>query len=136
MRVEATLRQKLQAVYRIQEFATLAGVTVRALRHYDRLGLLRPTARSGAGYRLSRESDLARFEQIIVLKFDSGPSDARARSVSRTTSTTLPTPLMQAPVVSGFSRTTHVMTAIEILARSKSRSCSHFNCRSSLSSDV
>jgi DNA-binding transcriptional MerR regulator len=56
-------------VYRIQEFARLAGVTVRALHHYDRLGLLKPSGRSGSGYRLYRDSDLARLEQIVVLKF-------------------------------------------------------------------
>src|SRR5262245_42338192 len=51
-----------------QEFAELAGVTVRALHHYDRLGLLRP-GRSHAGYRIYRERDLARLEQIVALKF-------------------------------------------------------------------
>jgi DNA-binding transcriptional MerR regulator len=63
------LKQKSKGVYRIQEFAKLAGVTVRALHHYDRVGLLTPTARSGAGYRLYRKSDLARLEQIVVLKY-------------------------------------------------------------------
>lgn len=56
-------------MYRIQEFATLAGVTVRALHHYDRLGLLKPSGRSNAGYRLYRDCDFARLEQIVVLKF-------------------------------------------------------------------
>ena len=56
-------------VYRIQEFATLAGVTVRALHHYDRLGLLKPSSRSSGGYRLYRDRDLVRLEQIVVLKF-------------------------------------------------------------------
>jgi DNA-binding transcriptional MerR regulator len=51
-----------------QEFAELAGVTVRTLHHYDRLGLLRPR-RSEAGYRVYRESDLKRLEQIVALKF-------------------------------------------------------------------
>lgn len=60
--------KKAQTVCRIQEFAKLAKVTVRALHHYDRLGLLTPTARSASGYRLYRESDLARLEQIVVLK--------------------------------------------------------------------
>ncbi len=46
----------------------MAGVTVRALHHYDRLGLLCP-GRSGAGYRVYREGDLARLEQIVALKF-------------------------------------------------------------------
>jgi hypothetical protein len=31
-----------ERTYRISEFALLAGVTVRALHHYDRLGLLKP----------------------------------------------------------------------------------------------
>jgi DNA-binding transcriptional MerR regulator len=54
--------------YRIKEFAELAGTTVRALHHYDRLGLLKPQ-RSGAGYRMYSLSDLQRLEQIVALKF-------------------------------------------------------------------
>src|SRR5262245_45440632 len=54
--------------YRVHEFAELAGVTVKALHHYDRLGLLKPE-RSNAGYRMYSERDLERLEQIIALKF-------------------------------------------------------------------
>ncbi len=57
------------AVYRAQEFAELAGVTVRALHHYDRLGLLKPSGRTNSGYRLYTDRDLVRLEQIVVLKF-------------------------------------------------------------------
>ena len=53
---------------RVQEFAELAGVTVRALHHYDRLGLLRPR-RSGTGYRMYSARDLQRLEQVVALKF-------------------------------------------------------------------
>jgi MerR family transcriptional regulator, thiopeptide resistance regulator len=56
-------------VYKVQEFAELAGVTVRALHHYDRLGLLKPGGRTQSGYRLYNDGDLARLEQIVVLKF-------------------------------------------------------------------
>ncbi len=56
-------------LYHVREFAELAGVTVRALHHYDRLGLLKPRLRSEAGYRLYSERDLLRLEQIVVLKF-------------------------------------------------------------------
>lgn len=55
--------------FKTREFAKLAGVTVRALHHYDRLGLLKPKHRSSAGYRLYSGSDFARLEQIVVLKF-------------------------------------------------------------------
>jgi MerR family transcriptional regulator, thiopeptide resistance regulator len=55
-------------MHRAREFADLTGVTVRTLHHYDRLGLLKPR-RSNSGYRLYRESDLERLEQIVALKF-------------------------------------------------------------------
>src|SRR4051812_11455105 len=54
--------------YRTRKFAQLAGVTVRALHHYDRLGLLKPQ-RTAAGYRIYSSRDLAALEQIVVLKF-------------------------------------------------------------------
>ena len=54
--------------YETAEFAALAGVTPRALRHYDRLGLLRPK-RSGAGYRMYAARDLEALEEIVALKF-------------------------------------------------------------------
>lgn len=57
-----------QQVFRVQAFADLAGVTVRALHHYDRLGLLRPK-RTRTGYRLYGVRDLERVEQIVALKF-------------------------------------------------------------------
>src|SRR5262249_57262771 len=54
--------------YKIHEFAELGAVTVKALRHYDRLGLLKPK-RTTCGYRMYAERDLERLEQIIALKF-------------------------------------------------------------------
>lgn len=58
----------MSSVYRIGEFAKLAGVTVRALHHYDRIGLLKPQ-RGSSGFRLYRLEDLERLEQIAALKF-------------------------------------------------------------------
>lgn len=56
-------------LYQANEFATRAGITVRALHHYDRLALLKPTTRSDAGYRLYSDRDFARLQQIVTLKF-------------------------------------------------------------------
>lgn len=53
--------------YRVREFARIAGVTVRALHHYDRLGLLTP-ARSQSGSRVYTDSDLQVLVQIVALK--------------------------------------------------------------------
>jgi MerR family transcriptional regulator, thiopeptide resistance regulator len=58
----------MSGLYKAREFAVLAGVTVRALHHYDRIGLLKPQ-RSSSGYRLYSLADLGRLEQIIALKF-------------------------------------------------------------------
>ena len=54
--------------YTAKAFSALSGVTVRALHHYDRLGLLRPK-RTHNGYRDYGEQDLVRLEQIVALKF-------------------------------------------------------------------
>ena len=54
--------------YRIGDFANKAGVTVRTIRYYDRIGLLRPTSRSDANQRLYSELDFARLQQILTLK--------------------------------------------------------------------
>jgi DNA-binding transcriptional MerR regulator len=56
-------------MYQAREFADLAGVTVRTLHHYDRLGLLKPKRRTEAGYRLYEARDLERLEQIAALKY-------------------------------------------------------------------
>jgi DNA-binding transcriptional MerR regulator len=50
----------------VSEVAELTGVTVRTLHHYDELGLLCPSARSEAGYRLYSYDDLARLREILI----------------------------------------------------------------------
>lgn len=58
-----------QSLYRAKEFASKTGVTVRTLHVYDRLGLLKPAARSESGYRLYGDAELERLEQILALRF-------------------------------------------------------------------
>lgn len=60
-------------MYRVQEFAKLTGVTVRALHHYDRLGLLVPqrqmsSRRDRPGQRVYTDRDLRRLEPIVALR--------------------------------------------------------------------
>ena len=54
--------------YTIKRVAELAGLTVRALHHYDHIGLLRPAAHSEAGYRLYTEADLERLQQVLFFR--------------------------------------------------------------------
>lgn len=53
-------------VYQVKVLAQLAGVSVRTLHHYDELGLLCPSARSDAGYRLYGQDDVLRLQQILI----------------------------------------------------------------------
>jgi DNA-binding transcriptional MerR regulator len=63
------LNKTPNGLYQASEFAQLTGVTVRTLHHYDRTGLLKPTGRTHAGYRLYGARDFARLQQIVTLKF-------------------------------------------------------------------
>ncbi len=50
--------------YKVGALARIAKVTVRTLHHYDEIGLLTPSARSRAGYRLYTGKDIERLQQI------------------------------------------------------------------------
>ena len=54
--------------YTVNKLAKLAGVSVRTLHLYDRSGLLRPSLRTEAGYRLYGEKELLRLQQILFYK--------------------------------------------------------------------
>ncbi len=54
--------------YSVGQVAGLAGVTIRTLHHYDEIGLLSPSGRSSAGYRIYEESDLRRLQQILFYR--------------------------------------------------------------------
>jgi MerR family transcriptional regulator, thiopeptide resistance regulator len=53
---------------RIGELARGAGVTVRALHHYDSLGLLVPSERTQAGHRLYSPADVQRLYRLLALR--------------------------------------------------------------------
>jgi methyltransferase (TIGR00027 family) len=53
---------------KIGELAKRAGLTVRALRHYDQIGLLSPSGRSEGGFRLYSREDVVRLHRIQALK--------------------------------------------------------------------
>ena len=52
--------------YQVKEVAEQSGVSIRALHHYDAIGLLVPSLRTAAGYRLYSEDDLLRLQQILI----------------------------------------------------------------------
>ena len=51
----------------IQELAKLAGTTSRTLRHYDEIGLLKPSSIGANGYRYYDDRSLVRPQRILLL---------------------------------------------------------------------
>lgn len=68
--------------YTVSEVAEVAGVSVRALHHYDEIGLLHPSGRSEAGYRLYSDRDLERLQQVLFFRELGFPLEEIARILS------------------------------------------------------
>lgn len=51
--------------YAVGELARLSGVSIRALHHYDAIGLLKPASVGGNGYRVYGREELLRLQQIL-----------------------------------------------------------------------
>jgi len=58
----------VRKLYLVREFADMAGVTVRTLQYYDRIGVLQPADKTDKQHRLYERKDLLKLQQIITLK--------------------------------------------------------------------
>lgn len=54
--------------YTVQKLATLSGVSVRTLHHYDEIGLLKPAYHGANGYRYYEEEQLLLLQQILFFR--------------------------------------------------------------------
>lgn len=54
--------------YTVGTVATQVGVTVRALHHWDTIGLVRPSGRGENGYRRYTATDIARIHRVLVYR--------------------------------------------------------------------
>ncbi len=71
-------------VYTVDQVSAVAHVSVRTLHHYDQVGLLSPSRRSAAGYRLYDDADLRRLHQVLVFRELGFPLDAVQRLLDAT----------------------------------------------------
>lgn len=60
--------KKQHSIYTVKELSALAGVTVRTLHLYDKIGLLKPSIRTEKKYRLYGKEELYRLQQILFYK--------------------------------------------------------------------
>ena len=52
----------------VKEIAEITGISARTLHYYDEIGLLKPTAKSEAGYRLYDDKALETLQQILFFR--------------------------------------------------------------------
>lgn len=64
----ASTTQTARVGLTVGQVAETFGVTVRTLHHYDAVGLVVPSARTHAGYRLYAEEDLARLATVVTYR--------------------------------------------------------------------
>ena len=63
----------------VKEISDLTGISVRTLHYYDEIGLLKPTEKSDAGYRLYDDKALETLQQILFFReFDISLKDIKA----------------------------------------------------------
>ena len=55
-------------MWTVKEVSRITGVSVRALHHYDAIGLLKPAKLTNAGYRLYDDAALSRLQQILLFR--------------------------------------------------------------------
>ncbi len=69
--------------YRMEEVVKRTGLTPRAIRYYEELGLLRPSGRTAGGFRLFTEDDIAQLLRINELQTLLGFSLAEIKQTLR-----------------------------------------------------
>src|ERR1035437_8549229 len=66
--MEPRMNGTMKMFLRVGDLAKATGLSVRALHHYEEIGLLPPSTRNDAGHRVYSEKDIEKLQQIISLK--------------------------------------------------------------------
>ena len=67
----------------VGELSRISGVTVRTLHHYDEIGLVVPSQRTAANYRLYSDDDILRLQQVLVFRELGMPLDENTNTCCR-----------------------------------------------------
>lgn len=54
--------------YSVKQISNLAGVSIKTLHHYEKIGILNPKFKTDANYRYNTETKLLRLQQILIFK--------------------------------------------------------------------
>lgn len=103
--------------FTVGELSRWTGVTVRALHHYDAIGLVVPSQRSPAGYRLYDDQDVLRLQQVLVFRELGVPLDEIAAVLDRTTDRAALLRKHRAALVERRSRLDAMVAAVDAALR-------------------
>ncbi len=62
------IKGEIHMTMKVKEVASLVGISVRTLHHYDEIGLLTPDETTESGYRLYSNENLETLQQILFFK--------------------------------------------------------------------
>jgi len=65
---ELMMRREQPEFWKVGELAKKTGITIRALHHYDEIGLLKPTYHTERAHRLYSRGDLEKLQQIVAMR--------------------------------------------------------------------
>jgi DNA-binding transcriptional MerR regulator len=108
-----TGRTQEMTTWTVGQVADLFGVTVRTLHHYDEIGLLSPSERSRAGYRLYTDEDLVRLQQVVVYRRLELPLDEIASLLADGTDAETHLRRQRETVVTRLGELTELVAAID-----------------------
>lgn len=97
----------------VGQVADALGVTVRTLHHYDEIGLVVPSQRSRAGYRLYARDDLRRLQQVVVYRRLGFPLDRIAELLAEETDVVAHLRRQRETVTKRVAELTRLVTAID-----------------------
>jgi MerR family transcriptional regulator, thiopeptide resistance regulator len=103
--------------FTVGELSRLTGVTVRALHHYDEIGLVRPSQRSAAGYRLYSDEDVLRLQQVLVLRELGVPLDDIAGALDDATDRAAPLRRHRQALLEKRGQIDQMVTAVDVALR-------------------
>lgn len=99
-----------QASYRMEEVVRRTGLTPRAIRYYEEMGLLSPSGRTAGGFRLFTEAEIALLLRIKELQTLLGISLAEIKE-------TLHADALRAEIRQAYQQATDTETRLELIDR-------------------
>jgi MerR family transcriptional regulator, thiopeptide resistance regulator len=101
--------------------ASLVGVTVRTLHHWDAIGLVRPSERTIGGYRLYSAADVARIHRVLIYRELGLPLDGIGELLDAPAiDATVPLRQQRAQLVERISRLQGMVNAVDRLIEATS----------------